>query len=193
VRVGGLKPIKVDFRLIASTNRDLKKEVAKANFRSDLYYRLNVITVKMPPLRERKEDIPLLIDIFLQKYYTIEEKNIKSIMSEAMQILINYDWPGNVRELENCIERLVIICQSDSISPEYLTEELIEKDYSRKAFITPDDNYNLQEIEKAVIKRTLEKASWNKSLAARLLNIHRKALYNRIEKYNITRSYPKGS
>jgi len=191
VRVGGLKPIKVDFRLIASTNRDLKKEVAEANFRADLYYRLNVITVKMPPLREKKEDIPLLIDFFLEKYCNKEKRKIKSIMPEVMQSLINYDWPGNVRELENCIERLVIVCQSDSISPEYLTEELIEKDYCKKAFIIPDENYDLQEIEKTVIQRTLEKTSWNKSLAAKLLNINRKALYNRIEKYNIARSYPK--
>ncbi len=187
VRVGGLEPIKVDFRLIASTNKDLKTEVNEGKFRSDLYYRLNVITIKIPPLRERKEDIPLLIDFFLRKFCTREGKNIKSVSPEVMDCLINYDWPGNVRELENCVERLVVVCQSDFINLEYLPEEFIGKDYGKKSFIIPSENYTLPEIEKEVVKKTLEKTNWNNSLAAKLLNIDRKALYNRIKKYNITR------
>ncbi len=188
VRVGGLKPIEVDFRLIASTNLDLKKEIKEGSFRSDLYYRLNVITIKIPPLRERKEDIPLLIDFFLRKFCTQEGNSVKPVTPEVMDCLINYDWPGNVRELENCIERLVVVCKSDLIKLEYLTEEFIVKDYGKKPFIVLNENYSLSEIEKQVVIKTLEKANWNKSLAAKLLNIDRKALYNRIKKYNITQT-----
>lgn len=188
-RVGGLEPVNVDFRLIACTNRNLKDEVAKQTFRSDLYYRLNVITVKVPPLRERKEDIPLLTDHFLETFCQRDGKSIKTLAPEVLNCLIRYDWPGNIRELENCLERLVVVCQEDVITMEYLPEELLEKSNDMRKFIRleADEDFNFYEREKKLIEKALEKTNWNKSLAAKLLKIDRKALYNRIEKYNLTR------
>ena len=184
-RVGGLETIDVDFRLIASTNRNLKEEVGRKRFRSDLYYRLKVITVKVPPLRERREDIPLLADHFLAGFCQRDGKRIKRISPEVMNYLIKYDWPGNVRELENCIERIVVVCASDTISVEHLPEELIDNKDRKRIFAQPGDTFNLGTMERDLIERALANTSWNKSMAARLLNIDRKALYNRIQKYNI--------
>jgi len=185
MRLGGLENINVDFRLIASTNRDLLEEVDKGNFRADIYYRINVFTITMPPLRERKEDIPLLTDKFLNKFCLREEKNIKSVAPDVMDCLVKYKWPGNIRELKNCIERLVVVSKSDTITMDCLPEEFIGKNYGKNSFISTNGNLSLPEIEKEVVIKALEKSNWNKSLAAKLLNIDRKALYNRINKYNI--------
>ena len=185
VRVGGLETIKIDFRLIASTNRDLKAEVAKGNFRSDLYYRLNVINIQAPSLRDKKEDIPLLVESFLKKYSIRDGKKVKSVSPEVMNCLIQYNWPGNVRELENCLERLIVICQDDMITLKCLPEEMFGEKSIKNFFVSRKENYTLDEIEKDAVEKALEKAKWNKSQAAKLLNIDRKALYNRIKKYNI--------
>ncbi len=179
-RIGGLETIDVDFRLIAATNRDLAEEVQGKRFRSDLYYRLNIINIKVPPLRDRRDDIPLLAESFIRR--TSEKNNIpeKRISPRLMEKLISHSWPGNVRELENCIERLMVISPGDTLNGEYFNP-----DTGRSEAGNIGESYDLVEIERKVLLEALEKADWNKSRAARLLNIDRKALYNRIKKYNI--------
>ena len=177
VRIGGSEQIKVDFRLIAATNKNLKDEVEQKLFRSDLYYRLNVITVFSPPLRDRTEDLPLLIDSFRKQ--ASEERNIplREISQEHLEKMMNYSWPGNVRELKNCIERLMIL---DSLPAEI-------ESYSRVSGNGRlEDSKKLSDREKEIIHEALESCGWNISKTAATLGIGRKALYNRIRKYNIT-------
>ncbi len=196
IRLGGLTPIKVDFRLIAATNRKLREEVDKGSFRADLFYRLNVIKVNVPPLRERREDIPLLVKHFIDKVAKRERMPIKKISPSLIDKLLSYDWPGNVRELENCVERMMIVCDSDTLTEDFLPHEIREvvgDGASGKANLAKDmfqDNkgdiqLDLHEIEKDTVIRALKIARGNKSLAAKILNIDRKALYNRIKKYNL--------
>ena len=186
-RIGGLETIDVDFRLIAATNRTLSDEVEKRNFRSDLYYRLNIINIDVPPLRSRTEDIPLLAANFIKR---ISDKNSlpeKTISPSLMEKMLLYRWPGNVRELENCIERLMVISQGDTLDEYFFNPET--EDNSNNEIKSRANNvaesYDLFEIEKKVLLEVLEKVQWNKSKAARMLNIDRKALYNRIKKYRI--------
>lgn len=188
-RVGGIEPVKVDFRLIAATNKDLKYEVSKGNFREDLFFRLSVITIKLPPLRERREEIPLLVSHFLQKYSSREGKNISTIAPDAMNCLMKYDWSGNVRELENCIERAVVVCNSERIMLSHLPEEILEclSDKEEKFYAPPPEikDMDLHKKEKELILDALRKTGWNKAKAAKLLNIHRRTIYNRIKKYSL--------
>ncbi len=176
-RVGSNVSIDVDVRIIAATNVDLKEEVSKGRFRSDLYYRLNVVPIHLPPLRERKEDIPLLIHNFLKKFSKAFNKPIKGISPDALDILINYHWPGNIRELENLVERMVVLATGDTITLRDLPVEV---------FTTPDllpsslDKVGLKEacqsFEKRIILECLKKTGWNQTKAARLLKIHRNTL-----------------
>ena len=187
-RIGGLETIDVDFRLIAATNRTLSEEVENRKFRSDLYYRLNIINIKVPPLRDRKDDIPMLAENFIKR---IAEKNslpVKKISPSLMEKMISRSWPGNVRELENCIERLMVISQGDKLDENFLAAETPGNGAAPENSCASNigESYDLIEIEKKVLEEALEKADWNKSKAARMLNIDRKALYNRIKKYNIT-------
>ncbi|MDX9801756.1 MAG: sigma-54 dependent transcriptional regulator, partial [Spirochaetia bacterium] len=182
-RIGGLESVNVDFRLITATNRDIKKEVLEKRFRSDLYYRLNVINITVPPLRSRKGDIPLLAMSFIK---SVSEKNgipPKKISASLMDKLISLNWPGNVRELENCIERLMVISQGEELDEELLSDELKNTSHLNR---TEAQSYNLSDIEKNVLIEALEKSDWNKSKAAKLLSIDRKALYNRLNKHNIS-------
>jgi len=177
-RLGGKKKIKVDVRILAATNRNIEEAVEKGEFRADLYYRLNVITIHMPPLRERKEDIPIIAAHFLELFSKKNKKNISGFDSKVTDILINYDWPGNVRELENVIERAVILCPYEQITIDCLPRKLklvAEED----RFET--DGFNLVEMEKRVILKALEKTSWNQSRAATLLGISRKQLRTRMK------------
>lgn len=188
-RVGGIEPIKVDFRLITATNKDLKNEVLRGNFRGDLYYRLSVITIRLPSLREKREDIPLLISHFLQKYNLREGKKIGTVAPEVMNILMKYDWPGNVRELENFIERAVVVCNSEMITADELPEEIQEDLFGKEeeVYIPPStiEEMDLHKKEKELILEALRKTGWNKARAAKLLNIHRRTIYNRIKKYSL--------
>lgn len=184
-RVGGEETIKVDIRVIAATNRDLKQLVEEGKFREDLYYRLNIINIHIPPLRERKEDIPLLIDYFLKFYNKKHNKNIQGIKEDALVILQNYRWPGNVRELQNLIENLVILCNkkmiTEDILPKYLKVEggaLTERSEFKIQI-----GSTLEEIEKEAILSTLNYTNWNKSKAAKILNIGRKTLLRKLEEY----------
>lgn len=181
-RIGGTKLIKVDVRIISATNKDLKKLVDEGKFRDDLYYRLNVVSIQVPPLRERKEDIPLLAEHFLKKYSIENKKDIKWIQQDAMNLLMKYDWPGNVRELENIIERAVVVARGDSIGPEELPPTL---HVTEKKHIKPIVTKKLKDVEKEHIAYVLKVNNWNIKKSANLLGIDRTTLYNKIKKYNL--------
>jgi two-component system nitrogen regulation response regulator NtrX len=181
-RVGGSRNIKVDVRIIAATNKDLKEEVKKGNFREDLLYRLNVIPIIVPPLRERQEDIPLLVDYFLEHFASEYGKKSKKIVPEALKMLEAYDWPGNIRELRNVIERIVIMTPSDTItSKNLIVAEPTRQDYH--AFKTLKEAR--EAFEKDFIIKRLEENNWNISKTAEILQIERSNLHKKIKAYNI--------
>jgi two-component system nitrogen regulation response regulator NtrX len=181
-RVGGSKNIKVDVRIIAATNKDLKEEVKKGNFREDLLYRLNVIPIVVPPLRERKEDIPLLVEHFLESFAAEYGKKPKKIAPEALKMLEAHDWPGNIRELRNVIERLVIMTPSDTITSKNLViAEPTRQDYlSYKILKEARDAF-----EKDFITKRLEENNWNISKTAEILQVERSNLHKKIKAYDI--------
>jgi len=186
-RVGGEEVIKVDVRIIAATNKDLAREIEAGRFREDLYYRLNVVALEMPPLRERREDIPLLAQHFLEALSKENRKNIKGFTPQAMDRLMKYDWPGNVRELMNAVERGVVLSRSPYLDEEVLS--LISSDELSSQDISSGDGLNadmpLDEVEKATILKTLESAGGNKSEAARRLGITRRTLHKRLKLYGV--------
>jgi len=175
-RVGGTQAIKVDFRAVAATNRDLEGLVKEGTFRPDLYYRLNVFSIELPPLRERREDIPLLADYFLQKYARAMNKRFTSISRAALDKLMDYGWPGNVRELENAIERALVVGRE----PEIQSADL---PLSLQGGSGLPAGPSLDDVERAHILKTLEACDWNQTKAAKVLDIDRVTLYNRIKKY----------
>ncbi len=186
-RLGGTTDIKVDVRIISATNKDLKEEVKAGKFREDLYYRLNVFPVRIPPLRERKEDIPLLINHFLSKLSCPQ----KRITPDAMKVLLDYEWKGNVRELENIVERIALLSEKDEITFDDLPSEI--KGYTSKIEGIPvltDEGVNLdsivEDIEKKYILQALEKANGIKTEAAKLLNLTFRSFRHRLKKYGIT-------
>lgn len=177
-RVGGTQPIEADFRVIAATNRDLEQAIKERTFREDLYYRLNVIHFKMPSLRERKEDIPLLSEHFLHRFSQEMNKSLEGISREAMDEMMLYEWPGNIRELENAIERSVVVCKTTQIMPEDLP-------IFRAEFCNPPKDNSLKELERAHILRILSENDWNMVKASKILDIDRTTLYNKIKRYNL--------
>ncbi len=183
VRVGGNKEIKSDFRVICATNKDLKKMVETGQFREDLYYRLNVVNINIPPLRERPEDIPLLVDHFIRKYCNSMSRDVIAIDPAAVKRLEEYDFPGNVRELENMIERAIVVGNGKEIR---LKDLPIEKD------LISESSDSLQDLEKKYILQTLQKYSWNISRSARALKVDRVTLYNKIRKYGLKAAKKKG-
>lgn len=183
VPVGGTKPVKVNVRLLSATNKELDKLVEEGRFRADLFYRLNVIPIRIPPLRERKEDIPLLTEFFLKKYCEKSGIAFKKLSQEAMDILFGYNWPGNVRELENIIERVVVLEPGRSISADVFPEGM-KKVMKRKGEV----HYvgaTLKERQKEEIIKTLEETKWNKAIAARRLGIHYSTLYRKLKEYGV--------
>jgi len=180
-RVGGTQPLEVDFRVIAATNRDLEKAIKDGRFREDLFYRLNVVSMKMPSLSQRKEDIPLLAEHFLQRFIQETNKSIDKINREAMDELMLYDWPGNVRELENAIERAVVVGKDRQIMPEDLPILCHEPLHSPR-------NNSLKEVEKAHIRQILTDNDWNIARCAKTLGIDRSTLYSKIKRYEIRRN-----
>src|SRR5574341_71722 len=183
--VGGTKKIPVDVRLIAATNSNLEEEVKNGKFRADLFYRLNVIQINIPPLRDRKEDIPLLSHYFIQKYCQQLNLKEKKLAPETLQILSEYSWPGNVRELENTLESAVVLAKGEIIQPEDLPGKIREKTptpvVSESGHLTPA----LEEIEKSYIFWVLNQTGWNKSKAASILGIDNSTLYRKIERYGL--------
>ena len=185
--VGSEKTVKVDVRTIAATNQDLKQAIARKMFREDLYYRLNVVPIHIPPLRERKEDIPLLANHFLQKFNKKRKVPVMRVEPETIKLLMSYDWPGNVRELENAIERALILEDGDTLLPRcfsWFGEQKQIKTISNNYKI-----YSLEEIEREHIKRVLNETKGRKGLAANLLGIDRKTLYTKIKKYQLDINY----
>ncbi len=186
-RVGATKPVKVDVRVIAATNRDLETMIERGEFRQDLYYRLNIISLQIPPLRERKEDIPLLASTILKKLNNQTPHWVEGVSPEAMEILMEYSWPGNVRELENILERAVNLMDEEAfIAPEHLPP-VVKKQYKNKE---ADDGVKqlagiMGDTEKQAIYRALEAAGGNKSKAAQILGIHRSGFYQKIKKYGL--------
>jgi len=182
LRVGGKQRIPVDVRVLSATNLDIEKEVENGRFRADLYYRLNVISIRLPPLRERKEDIPLIADHYLRLFCKKNAKEIRSLDEEVQHALQAYDWPGNVRELENVMERAVILCPLDIINIECLPRKLRENNENRgNDFI----DFNLPAMEKNIILRALDKCSWNQSQAAVILGISRKQLRTKMKNHGL--------
>ncbi len=175
VRVGGNQPIKVDFRCVAATNKNLETLVDEGKFRPDLYYRLNVFRLELPPLRERREDIPALVEHFVRKFAMAMNKRILRVAPRAMNLLQQYDWPGNVRELENAVERAMVVAQEP---------ELRDEDFTLK--LHPNGNQlgrTLEDVEKAHILRVLDECGGNQTRAAEALDIDRVTLYNKLKKY----------
>lgn len=170
-RVGGNETIKVDVRVIAATNQNLKKLIEEGKFREDLYYRLNVVHIELPSLRERKEDIPLLVSYFINRLNEEKGYEIKGITKETMQILLNYQWPGNVRELENALESAMALAERDIIEAKYLPAFLLLTQPQNGEFYHIPQNLTLGEMEKEIIRFTLEKTGGNKTQASRLLGI----------------------
>ncbi len=179
-RVGDSTSINVDVRVIAATNKDIKEKIKRGEFREDLYYRLKVVEIKLPPIRERREDIPLLMNHFLDKLNKKLNKNIKNISADVNEIFMNYSWPGNVRELEHTLEHAFILCQQDFITVEHLPSEF--KDIVE---IKPASIKESGENEYDTIFNALEKTAWNKAKAARLLGMSRRTIYRKMEEYKI--------
>lgn len=181
-RVGGIELTSVDVRIVSATNKDLKKAIQEGIFREDLFYRLNVVSIHLPPLRERREDIPLLADHFLNKFRAETNKMIERISPKTLELMMEYDWPGNVRELENAVERAVVVGKKKEIIPEdlpfFFSQGMPEKMGSK----------SLREREKLHILQLLEENGWNISKTAEDLEIDRVTLYNKIKKYNLEKS-----
>lgn len=182
-RVGDVKTIKIDTRIIAATNRNLKEQVATGNFREDLYYRLNVVEIRMPPLRERFGDIPLLTEHFIKSFRKRYKKNISSLSAEVMDIFCAYQWPGNVRELEHAIEHGFVLCREDIIDIGHIPPEIRTYNSEQSIFQTGEPKSDIE--EKAELVSALEKTDWNKAKAARLLGVSRPTLYRKLEKFDL--------
>ncbi|MFN3740456.1 MAG: sigma-54-dependent transcriptional regulator [Thermodesulfovibrionales bacterium] len=184
LRVGGTEPIRVDVRFIAATNRDIQDSIKSGQFRQDLYYRLNVVSFRIPPLSERRDDIPLLVQYFLKKYSTIMQKEVTEVSEDVMALLMNYDFPGNVRELENIVERGVALTNSGKIEIGHLPEDL--KQLSIRTFRKKEGRIpSLEEQEEAYIKWVLKEVGGNKTLAAQILGIDRVSLWRKLKKYGM--------
>ncbi|OPX20280.1 MAG: DNA-binding response regulator [Desulfobacca sp. 4484_104] len=192
-RIGGLKTIKVNIRVIAATNQELEKLVQQGRFREDLYYRLNVIPIKLPPLRERKSDLPLLVKHFLTEFSRKKGKKVKCFTPEAMNLLLQYAWPGNVRELENLLERLVILADGEILDVSDLPERFLTTAPNNNLLTAdiPDDGIQLNEavseFERQLIIRALDKTGWVKNQAAQLLHLNRTTLIEKIKKQKISK------
>ncbi|MFV0350114.1 MAG: sigma-54 interaction domain-containing protein, partial [Halodesulfovibrio sp.] len=181
-RVGGTTPIDLNIRVIAATNKDLKHEVEHGNFREDLYFRLNVVSISLPHLAERREDIPLLIRHFMEKYSLAFHKQVTGIHPQAMQILANYSYPGNVRELENIIERAVALTEGEEIHARDLPGDLQQLEFDT---MEGDGLPTLEEMERRYIIKVLEKTGYNKGMTAQILDIPRTTLWRKLKQYGV--------
>ena len=184
--VGSAQTIKVDIRVIAATNKDLEKDVKDGRFREDLYYRLNVVPIVLPPLRERKEDISPLTDHFLALYGEKNRKSLKGLSGKALDLLVRYDWPGNIRELENCIERAVIMAREEVIVPADFPPQIqmLSREEGTNGFNIPS-GISLEEMERALIVKTLAETDGNRTRASEILGINRRTLQNKLKQYGL--------
>jgi two-component system response regulator PilR (NtrC family) len=186
-RVGGKATIPVDVRIVSATNKDLEQEIRKGNFREDLFYRLNVIRIDLPPLRERGSDIIPLAEFFVAKYSAAADIPLKGISKPAMKLLLDYSWPGNVRQLESIIERCVLMTESEAIQPEDLPAEILREGVPGGGlnFELPPDGISIDDLERDLIIKAMERAGWVIGKAAPLLGMTYKTLQYRLEKFGI--------
>ena len=190
-RVGGSQDIKVDVRIIAATNRPLEKLIEEKKFREDLYYRLNIITVDVPPLRDRREDIPLLVDHFLKRFATEFRKPVNDVSSEALRKLESYEWPGNVRELKNVIERAVLLGSGPVVVADDLTmgrTSAAPPEKDKKLFSLPAKGFKFDDLEKDIVLQALERTAWNQTRAGELLGMTRDQIHYRMEKFGLLKN-----
>lgn len=200
-RIGGTKIIKTNARVLSATNKNLTEEVEKGFFRRDLYYRLNVITIHLPSLKERKEDIPLLVDYFIKKQCKKIGKSIPSVSKEAMELLIAYEWPGNVRELQNLIDRIIILTPGPIITPEAIARNLslislsdAQEDMDDESFVPlvkKNEFITLEKLEELYMRYVLEQVDYSKNKTAMILNISERTLYRKIKEFNIQEAQKK--
>lgn len=191
--IGSEKSKKIDVRIIAATNKNIEEAIHEGNFREDLFYRLNVVEINIPPLTERKEDISLLIDYFIQYYNELFGKNINGIEDNALRALLNYSWPGNVREMQHLIQRAIILCTGEKISLHDLNNQKLNENHHSYSISVPDNSYDLknildqykESIEMQLIARALKKSENNRTHAAKLLGISHRSLLYKINKYNL--------
>ena len=184
-RVGSNESIEVDVRLIAATNQSLEKLIKEGKFREDLYFRLNVVSIKLPPLRERLEDIPLLIDAFLREFSQIHNKKVSIISPEARKILYKYPWPGNVRELKNCIESMVVVSMKDTIDTEDIPDHILQRSSETSTAPSLVAGITIEEAERELIKSTLATVDGNREEAAKMLGIGERTLYRKLDRYGL--------
>jgi Nif-specific regulatory protein len=177
-RLGGTRPVKANVRVIAASNRDLPRAVADGRFREDLFYRLQVFDIRIPPLRERRGDIPLLADAFLEEFSRFPGGSPARVTPDALELLMDYEWPGNVRELHNALERAAILCEGGLITRKHLS-------LRSASLVTPRERPRLSDVERRTIEQVLRESDWNKSKAARRLGITRTQLYGRLNKYRL--------
>jgi PAS domain S-box-containing protein len=189
IPLGATKAEKIDVRILAATNKELKKEVEKGNFREDLFYRLNVVNIKVPPLRKRKGDIPLFIDYFLNQFNIIQEKKVAGVSPEALEILLNHNYPGNIRELRNVLEYIFIFCNKGKVRvnhlPEYLKAGVMKGEHAGTSGSIDEKKLSFLTGDKEKILNALKKAHWNKKQAAGILDIDRTTLWRKMKKYGI--------
>jgi DNA-binding NtrC family response regulator len=186
-RVGGTHEMNVDVRVIAATNRDLRAMVADGRFRDDLYYRINVLSIDVPPLRERREDIPVLIDYFLKKHTRNTSRLVRGLTGETRKLMVDYSWPGNVRQLESAIERAILLCEGDEITVEDLPSELRQEvgPTAEGAFRLPAEGINFEDVERHLITQAMEQTDYNITKSAKLLGLTFRTLQYRLEKFGI--------
>ncbi len=187
MRVGGTRPIKFDVRVIAATNRDLETMVKEGRFREDLYYRLNIIPIEIPPLRNRRDDIPPLVDFFIAKHSVGAHKPVRGLTAGARKLIMTYSWPGNVRQLESAIERAILLCEGDEIGVEDLPVEIRQEGTSAAAFNfkLPPEGISFEDVERSLITQAMEQTNWNITRAAKLLGLSFRTLQYRLEKFGI--------
>src|SRR5947207_3209741 len=186
-RVGGTRTMKVDVRVVAATNRDLRAMVSDGRFRDDLYYRINVLSVDVPPLRERREDIPVLIDYFVKKHTRNTSRLVRGLTPETRRLMIDYSWPGNVRQLESAIERAILLCEGDEITVEDLPLEVRQESrpVSEGAFKLPPEGISFEDVERDLIMQAMEQTDYNITKSAKLLGLTFRTLQYRLEKFGI--------
>src|SRR5262249_4704186 len=189
-RVGGTYEIPVDVRVVAATNRDLRAMVADGRFGDALDYRINVLSIDVPPLRERREDIPVLIDYFLKKHTKNTSRLVRGLTPETKRMLHDYGWPGNVRQLESAIERAILLCEGDMITPDDLPSEVRQESQAAVTggFKLPAEGINFEEVEKNLILQAMDQTDYNITKAAKLLGLTFRTLQYRLEKFGIKRS-----
>ncbi|MGH7931594.1 MAG: sigma-54-dependent transcriptional regulator [Candidatus Binataceae bacterium] len=200
-RVGGNESFRVDVRLVAATNRNLAEEVAEARFREDLYYRVNVVTITLPPLRDRRPDIPLLANHSLARFSHLAGGRVKEISRETMEVLLDYSWPGNVRQLESAIERALLLCEGDRITPKDLPQEVlarktvgkVERSRAGDRFEIPAEGINFEHLEHDLILQAMERAEWIIAKAAKMLGMSYRTLQYRLDKFGIKKPEGKGT